>query len=58
MKNKYLKIIALTLIGGFTLMGSYAQTEKKTSQATPGLEAIAERAYRACCTTLLIKLIE
>lgn len=45
MKNKYLKIIALTLIGGFTLMTSCTQTEKKTSEATPDLEAIAERAY-------------
>ena len=45
MKNKYLKIIALTLIGGFTLMTSCTQTEKKTAEATPDLEAIAERAY-------------
>lgn len=45
MKNKYLKIIALMLISGLTLMSGYAQTEKKTSQATPDLEAIAERAY-------------
>lgn len=45
MKNNYLKIIALTLIGGFTLMMSCTQTEKKSAEATPDLEAIAERAY-------------
>ena len=45
MKNKYLKIIALTLIGGFTLMTSCTQTEQKTAEASPDLEAIAERAY-------------
>ena len=45
MKNKYLKIIAITLIGVFTLITSCTQTEKKTAEATPDLEAIAERAY-------------
>ena len=45
MKTNYLKIIALMLIGGFTLMTSYAQTEKETAEASPDLEAIAERAY-------------
>jgi hypothetical protein len=33
MKSKFLKIIALTLIGGFTLMTSCKQTEKKTEPA-------------------------
>lgn len=45
MKNNYLKIIVLTLIGCFTLITSYAQTEKKTAETSPDLEAIAERAY-------------
>jgi hypothetical protein len=45
MKNKYLKMIAITLIGGFALMTSCTQTEQKTAEASPDLEAIAERAY-------------
>ena len=45
MKNNYLKIIALTLIGVFTLMTSCTQTEQKTAEASTDLEAIAERAY-------------
>jgi len=45
MKKNKLKIIAITLIGVFTLITSCTQTEKKTAEATPDLEAIAERAY-------------